>query len=102
MPTAANIGFLLLLLQDEGNLRKALMRLEEAVDVDRPEAARKGDMVLLGQRLAAEEDDAVIGIGLTHRIEVSGRQMADIDAGNLRAGAGKRCDLHGSSLPAFV
>ena len=101
MPTAADICFLLLLFQHQRDFRIALMREEEAVDVDRAEAAGEGDVIVFGQRLIAEEDDAVIGIGLPDRVKLSLRKPADVDTGYFCACAVEGCDLHGSSLPAL-
>ena len=94
MPTTAYIGFLFLFLQHQRDLGITLMRQEKPVDVDRAKAAGKGDMVIFGQRLIAEEDDAVIGIGLPDRLELSVRQLADVDACYLCACALQGCDLH--------
>ena len=59
VPAAADIGCLLRLLAHLGDLRIAVDRGEEAVDVDRRQARGEGDMLLRRQRLVAEEDDAV-------------------------------------------
>ena len=59
MPAAADVVFVVRLLQHLGDERVAVDRPEEAVDVDASPLAREGDVLLGGELLLAEEDHPV-------------------------------------------
>ena len=83
MPAAADVVFVVRLLQHLGDERVAVDRLEEAVDVDASPLARKGDVLLGAERLVAEEDhsvgvECVANLGELLRVDI-GRQIGSED-----------------------
>lgn len=90
VPAAADIGFLFLLFPNAGDLAIAVDMREEFVDVDGAEFLRKGDVLIFGEVLIAEEDHAVIGISLLDRGQFAIAQTGEIDAQNFRAAMGQR------------
>ena len=95
VPAAADVDLLVGFLQDLGDLRVALHRVEEAVDVDRAEALGEGDVVFGFELLAAKEDDPVFAEGAFDGAERVVVDLAQVDSVNLGAHSGARMrDFH--------
>jgi len=107
VPAATDVGLLLRLLPDFGDLRMAGHGLEEAVDVDLPEPLGEGDVLLGRQRLVAEEDDAVFVQRAAQFVDARlVERFGEIDAEDFGAQrAGRRRDVETmvahDVLPAF-
>ena len=103
VPAAADIVLLVHVLGDQRDLRIVRVGCEELVDVDLAEAAGEVDMILLGNALITEENEAVLGKGFVNGVELRVAEAGgDVHAGDFSADALQRADVqlaHVSILP---
>ena len=95
MPAAADVGLMLRLLQHHRHARLLRDGGEEAVDVDRAEPARRGQLAVRRQFLVAEEHHAMLRLRGRHRVHLGLGERIEVDVDHESAASTvRRFDFH--------